>query len=193
MGKNPHSNQAPRSDDDDIIFDEEGAGAGQDHINKIKDLKEKLKICQTEKSEYLAGWQRSQADYINLKKEAERKQTDILLYSKTSLLEELIPLADSFEMAMADKKTWNNVAENWRKGIEFIYNKLETIFTDNNLEVIEDINITFNPLEHEGIEIVDTVNEQEDNQVLEIVKKGYRMKDRVIRPAQVKVGHYRPK
>lgn len=183
--KNPSTNQA-----DELIF-EDDSDQSENIQGKIKDLKDQLKSCQAEKGEYLAGWQRSQADYVNLKKETDKRQLDIITYANAGLLEDLIPLADSFELAMSNKEVWESVPANWRKGIEYIYNKLESIFSDHHLEIISSINVLFNPLEHESIGTIDTQVETEDHLVLEIIKKGYKLKERVVRPAQVKIGLYR--
>src|SRR5680860_242763 len=108
--------------ENDIVVDEEEDASSL--IEKIKKLKAKLKFSQKERQEYLTGWQRSKADYLNLKKEEEARRSEINKYAKADVLNDLISLADSFEMAFADKVAWANVSENWRKGVEYIHSCL---------------------------------------------------------------------
>jgi len=156
---------------------------------KLRKLRDQLKTSQTERNEYLAGWQRAKADYINLKNTEEKNRSEIIKFSKEGLLVDLIPLADSFDMAFANKEAWEQAPENWRKGIEYIYNQLMNIFKDNDLlELTPDKNTPFDPKYHESIGVIDSP-EEDDGKILEVVKKGYIMQEKVIRPAQVKIGH----
>jgi molecular chaperone GrpE (heat shock protein) len=68
---------------------------------KLKKVKEELKTCQAERSEYLDGWQRSKADYLNLKKEGEAGKSELTKWAKEGVLADLFVLADSFEMGRA--------------------------------------------------------------------------------------------
>jgi molecular chaperone GrpE len=97
-------------------------------------------------------------------------------------------LADSFELAFSNKEAWLAAPENWRKGIEYIYSNLIGIMEAHNLIEINPLRQTFNPAEHHSIATVETNKPPEDNLVLEVLKKGYRLGAKVIRPAHVKVG-----
>ncbi|MEA1929390.1 MAG: nucleotide exchange factor GrpE [Patescibacteria group bacterium] len=153
---------------------------------QIKKLRAKLKICQTERQEYLDASQRLRADYLNYRKEAESGQAEMFKFAKADLLTQLLELADNFELAMANKESWEAVDENWRQGIMHIYAKLGDIFKQNGLEVIGDVDVSFNPVIHQAVEMAGGVNESDI--VVEVVQKGYRLNGKVIRPARVKVG-----
>lgn len=153
----------------------------------LKKLREKLKQCQVEKQEYLETSQRLKADHINYKREQELGRQEVVKYAKADLLTQFLDLADSFELAMSNKATWEAVPVNWRQGIEYIYAKLQDIFRQNELEVIAETGIQFDPQIHEAVESVKV--DKDDNIVLDIVRKGYRLNGQVIRPAKVRVSH----
>lgn len=170
---------------EEVIEDDDDGSAS---LEKIKKLKLELKACQKEKQEYLTGWQRAKADYLNLKKEEETRRTDIHKYAKADVLNDLIRLADSFEMAFANKTAWENVPENWRKGVEYIHSQLLIVFRDHGLEEINPIGEIADPARDESIGVIETDKADDENRVLEVIKKGYRLNDKIIRPTQVKVG-----
>jgi molecular chaperone GrpE len=187
MKKTAHQDDAAN-----VLPDEEIVEINDDSVevtpDQIKRLRQKLKSCEQEKAEYLAGWQRAKADYINLKNAEEKAKQEIATYAKESLLHELINLADSFELAFANKEAWNSVPENWRKGVEYIYSNLINIFDNNGLSEINPIGQDFNPSEQHSIGTVEVSDEKQVDKVVEVLKKGYSLKGKVIRPAHVKIG-----
>lgn len=187
MKKSAHQNDDANieSDEEFMPINEEGADINPPDIKK---LRQKLKTCETERAEYLAGWQRAKADYINLKNTEEKARQEIGNFAKESLLHELISLADSFELAFANKETWNAVPENWRKGVEYIYSNLVNIFDNNGLVEINPLGQDFDPATQHSIGTVEVSDEGEVDKVVEVLKKGYSLKGRVIRPAHVKTG-----
>ncbi|MBI2046193.1 MAG: nucleotide exchange factor GrpE [Parcubacteria group bacterium] len=178
---------------EDVVFDEslaeEGeAGFGKGSVEKIKKLKDELKACQKEKQEYLDGWQRAKADFINARKEEEKNRAQVAQFAKEGMLHEILPVVDSFDMAFRDKEAWARVDENWRKGVEYIYQQFVSILENNGLAPIESLGKHFDPTLHSPIESVPVEEKDKDGIVLEVVQKGYRMNDRVLRPAKVKIG-----
>lgn len=156
----------------------------------FKKLREKLKICQRERQEFLATSQRARADYINLKRETEAAQQEFAKFANEGLILEIIALADSFEQAFADKKSWERAPEDWRRGIEQIYQQLETLLRRHGVEKISPLGRAFDTKEHQAAAIIDTDKEEEDNIIKEVVRAGYRLHGRIIRPAAVKTGRY---
>ena len=183
-----------KNDDDDVEFIEEeqnSSSFSRDESSIVRDLKKKLKQCEQERKEYLDGWQRMKADSINKKKEDEKRQEEFSKFAKEDLLHELLPVADSFEMAFVDKKTWEGLPENWRKGVEYIYAQLVDTFKRNGLEPIDPKGQSFDPNLHTSVEVVETEDKKQDDIVLEVTQKGYILHGKVIRPARVKVGEYK--
>jgi molecular chaperone GrpE len=179
---------------EDVVFEDANEeGEALSEVNPqaaLKKLREKLKVSQAERQEYLEMSQRLKADYVNLKRDEAKLREENRKYAKHDLLLELLDVADSFDMAMANKEAWEAVPANWRKGVEYIYSKLLTILKQHDLTEINPLGQEFNPAEHHSVATIDTTESDDDNMVLNVVQKGYKLHDRVIRPAKVKVGHF---
>ncbi len=156
----------------------------------VKKLREKLKLSTKEKQEYLDGWQRTKADYLNAKKEEETRRKDIVKYAKEDLIGELLPVLESFDMAFANKEQWEKVDKNWRTGVEYIYSQLRNIFENNGLKEVNPIGLPFDPNRDEAIEHIAVSNEGDDHKVVEVVQKGYELHGKLIKAPRVKIGDY---
>ena len=181
----------PQDIDNDVVF-EETEEAQADLPAKIKKLRDKLLACEKEKSEYLDGWQRSKADFINYKKDQEKSNRDFIKFANLGLIEDLIPVLDSFEMAFSNKEAWEKADKNWRVGVEYIHSQLHSILERNHLKSISPkVGDDYNHVEHEAIESVPVSDPKQDHKIVEVVSKGYSLNERVIKPARVKVGEVR--
>ena len=159
----------------------------------IKKLRKKLKACQKERGEYLTGWQRSKADFINARKSFEEEKKEYVSFAKENVLEEFLPIADSFDMAFANKEAWENVDKNWRTGVEYIYSQLITILESNGLEQINPLGEIFDHNVHTSVELVETENKKESDYIAEVVQKGYLLHGKIVRSPKVKVFSYKKK
>ncbi len=160
---------------DDSVVAEEHAG------DQIKKLKEKLKDAEGKAKEYLDNWQRAQAEFVNLRKRDEEDKASFVKFAKSDVLAELVPVLDSFELAL----------KHGAKDIEPVYNQFLKILRNHGLTEINPLNETFDPHQHEAVGMVPTDKAEDDNRVLEVFQKGYMLADRVIRPAKVRVGEYK--
>ncbi len=154
---------------------------------KLKKLRDKLNECQKQKDEYLAGWQRTKADFINARKDNEKKRKEFEKMADASLFGDLLLIADGFEMAFKDD-AWQKLDKTWQDGIKYLYNQFINVFKEHNLEPIKALGKKFNPEEHNAVGEVEVVDEKKDGIVVEELRKGYKLYDKVLRPAQVKVG-----
>jgi len=157
----------------------------------VKKLREDLKKVRTEKEEYLTGWQRAKADYVNLQKEMDQVRSHTALSTKERMVENLLPAIDSFDMAFANKEAWSKVDPNWRTGVEYIYQQLMTSLSDSGIEKIDKKDVPFSPSLHESIESVFTSDESKDHTIERIIQAGYKIGERIIRPARVTVYEYK--
>ncbi len=168
---------------DDIVFEEENEeGDTANPAELIKKLREKLKKCLTEKQEYLAGWQRAKADFINARREEEENRQEFIKFSEGNLIMELLVLCDSFDNLFKHAKNY--------EGIVNIYKQLLNILKSRGVEPIEALEKNFNPEEHESIGEIRVDNKEKEGKIIEEIRKGYKMNGKIIRPAQVKIGKY---
>ena len=135
-----------------------------------------------ERDEYLAHLQRTQAEFDNYRKRMLRDQTTHLERATAGLVEQLLPVLDSFELALGSGGT---DVERLRKGVELVYGELLGALEKAGLERIEALGKPFDPEEHEAVMHVE--DDGGDPGVRDVVRSGYRFKGRVIRPAMVKV------
>lgn len=162
---------------DDSVVAEESAQ------ESIKKLREKLKKALEEKQEYLTGWQKDKADFINAKKRDEEDKKDFVRFANENLLAELFPVLDSFNMAMGNKEAWEKVDKNWRMGVEQIANQLKKVLEDHGLKEIDPIGQKFDPMRDEAIE-----DGKESDMVTTVVAKGYSLNGKIVKAPKVKVG-----
>lgn len=174
---------------DDLSYINEDA-SDEDKISKIKKLKKKIANCQAEKEAYLDGWQRSKADYANLKRRSEEDKKAIRSYGIENMVCELLPVIDNFEIAFKDGASWNQAPENWRSGVEIIYNQMIKTLESNGVKQIDPLGKLFDPEIHHSIEIVEVSDMDKDDKIVEVQQKGYFLHDKNIRPAMVKVGKF---
>jgi len=157
---------------DKIEYIEESS---EDFAKKFKKIKDKLKSCEKERAEYLAGWQRAKADLINYKKEQEQKNSQLFKFANETTISEILPVLDSFEQALKHKKD---------EGIQQLYNQLKNILKNQGLEEIESMGKKFNPEFHEAVEEV----KGKKGIIIQEIQKGYTLNKKIIRPSKVKVG-----
>jgi len=151
----------------------------------LEDLKKQFEECQKQRDEYLNGWKRERADFLNYKKEEMERIEKLIKYANEELLLKFLPILDNFELA--EKKLSGDFKENeWVKGVLNIKIQILDFLKNQGIEEIKCLGQKFDPNFQEIVEDVEA-KEKESGIVIEKVKKGYTMYGRVIRPAKVKV------
>ena len=140
---------------------------------------EKLKV---ERDALLDRLARLQAEFENARKRSAREQQEFREYALAEAVKGLLPVLDSFERAL---QVGANESE-LRGGVELIYKQLQDALAKLGLRPIPAKGEPFDPHLHQAIEMVDTT-EADDHQVLEELQRGYKLKDRLLRPSMVKV------
>ncbi len=160
--------------------------------DKLKALRAELREAQHERDENLAGWQRSKADLVNFRKtvaeDRERNESRI----KGSIIEKLLPALDTFEAAMQEK-SWHDVDENWRQGVERIASQFHQALKSEGLERFGAPGEAFDPNVHECMSIVPTEKKKEDHTVAQVFQQGYTINGELVRPAKVVVAQLQDK
>ncbi|MFE1243853.1 nucleotide exchange factor GrpE [Fictibacillus sp. NPDC058756] len=128
---------------------------------------------------------RLQADYDNFRRRTREEQAASLKYKSQSLLEQLLPALDNFERALKTEAT-NEQAKTLIQGMEMVYRQLADVLKQEGLTEVPTVGEKFDPNMHQAVMQVED-SEYESNTVIEELQKGYMLKDRVIRPAMVKV------
>ncbi|MFO0743509.1 MAG: nucleotide exchange factor GrpE [Candidatus Paceibacterota bacterium] len=186
---------------DDVVFEElnsdgEEMNEKQKSKNKEDKLKEKfedkIERLEKERDEYLRGWQRVQADYKNREKEIEEYKKSVIKLANSDLVKDILPVLDGYDMARSNKEQWEGVDSNWRMGIEYLFSQLLKVLENNGVEMFGSEGEAYNPNLHEAIEMIDLKDEEKDkdDKIISVIQKGYKIGEKILRPARVKVGHY---
>jgi molecular chaperone GrpE len=161
------------------------AGSKEKTRSKEELLKEELEDCKRKAAEYLAGWQRAKADFLNYKREEMERISKILKTAGQDLILKILPILDNFDEAekklSPESKNDKNIS-----GLLQIKSQIQDFLNNQGVKEIETKNQKFDPNLHEAVEEVEAKGE-ESGMIVEEVRKGYITADRVIRPAKVKV------
>ena len=175
---------------DDVSFEDVNEEGEVDAKTTIKKLREKIKKLEGEKQEYLDLSQRTRADYVNFKKEVDTNRVSERKFATKRFIEELLPVLDSYDMAKGNVEAWEKVDQNWRIGIEYIFNQFKTVLENEGVVQFGKVGDTFDPQLHESMQQVNVENEGDNDKIMKVLQNGYKMNDSVLRPARVHTGHY---
>ncbi len=154
---------------------------------EVEDTETLSKALAEEKAkaeDYLANWQRAQADFINYKRRSEQEKEELSKFANSLLMLNLLPILDDLERALASiPPTLAKLS--WVDGVRLIEHKLGAILEAQGLSQIKAIGEPFDPNLHEAA----MHSTGKEGIVIEELQKGYKLHDRVIRPAMVVVGN----
>jgi molecular chaperone GrpE len=137
-----------------------------------------------ERDQLLDRLARLQAEFENARKRAERERTEFRDYATGSVVEQFLPVVDNFELAL--KSTGS--AEQLRHGVELIVKQMEEILRQMQVVPVAAVGEAFDPRMHEALGAVDR-DDLPDQHVAEEIRRGYRLRERLLRPALVRVAH----
>jgi molecular chaperone GrpE len=150
----------------------------------IESLKRALAEEREKADANLAGWQRAQADLTNFKRRSEQDRADYARFANSSLMLEILLVLDDMERALEHVPP-KLASTAWVDGINLIYRKLKSTLESQGLTEIEALGKQFDPILHEAVRQA----RGEEGIVIEEIRKGYQLHDRVIRPTMVVVGN----
>jgi len=155
-------------------------------LGEIESLKGELGATKGRADEYLAGLQRERAEFLNFKRRtAEERERDLGLAGE-DLIRKVLAVADDFDRAI-DARPESIAAESWFEGVAAIDRKLRTLLESEGVRPVEaEPGTPFDPREHEAIATVPGTGRRE-GEIVDVVRRGYLLRDRVIRPALVAV------
>jgi len=148
------------------------------------DLEQTLAEEKKKAEEYLANWQRTQADFVNYKRRTEQERQDLNRWANANLLLNFLPVLDDLERAL-DVMPPRLTKNEWSEGMKLVERKFKTILEGQGVTAINALGETFDPNFHEALR----QDKGPDGIVIEEFQKGYLLGDKVLRPALVIVGN----
>jgi molecular chaperone GrpE len=189
-----------KGDESEVIEFEFNDDGEEDLKKTLKKFRADLKQAKAENYElnatnieYLTGWQKERAEFANYRKQEEDRKAMFSEAMRERILTRFLSVMDSFNMAFANKEAWEKVDPNWRKGVEYIHAQMNTIFEEYGVKALGEVGDTFDPNIYQSIDMVETDKKENDHKVATVIQKGYKLADRVIRPARVNVYEYKEK
>ena len=154
--------------------------------NKLAELQEAVEAAEAEKEEHLRSWQRAVADYTNYKRRTEEERQQVAQFANALLIGKLLAVLDDFDRALEHVPADEHEA--WVDGILLVERKLRGVLESEGVTPIEAVGQPFDPNLHEAVVHEETADHP-DNEVIGELQRGYRLHDRVLRPALVRVAN----
>ena len=153
----------------------------------LQQLTGELEQIRSERQEFLDGWQRARAEFANYRKRVEREQEEARSRIAGETLLRVLAIIDDLDRALRDRPAeGEGEAAAWAEGIELIYRKFQALLEAEGIQVIQAEGQAFDPALHEALSHEES-EAHDEGQVIEVVQRGYRIGDRVLRPALVRV------
>ncbi|HEV8131207.1 MAG TPA: nucleotide exchange factor GrpE [Acidobacteriota bacterium] len=171
-------------------IDKEGDAEPQEKGNFFT---EALAALQKERDQYYDQLLRKQAEFENYRKRVEKEKADARFAAKQEILRELLNVLDACERgleSMKRSKTPGADLESYREGYELLYRQIQTLLAKFGVEEVPAVGEQFDPNIHEAV-LHELSDSHRGGEVMEEIQKGYRLHDRLLRPAQVKVARTR--
>ncbi len=157
--------------------------AGTEETEDVEALREALAEEKEKAENYLANWQRSQADLANYRQRSEQEKRESIEFANSALVSNLLPIMDDLERALAAVPA-ELEESSWTEGVRLIYNKLKATLEAQGLTEIEAEGQPFDPHLHEAM----MQQEGREGMVVQELQKGYKFREKVVRPSLVTVG-----
>jgi molecular chaperone GrpE len=154
---------------------------------RIEALERDLAEARASSEEHLYNWQRSAADFSNFKRRTDEERATIGQFSNAILIGKLLSVLDDFDRALESVPA-EEVTNPWVEGMEHVERKLRGVLESEGVTPIEAIGQPFDPNLHEAVVHEDTADHP-DNEVIGELQRGYRLRDRVLRPSLVRVAN----
>ncbi len=161
-----------------------------EEVSELEALRQELGEAKAQAAEYLDGWQRARAEFANYKKRNEQERQELFKLANSTLITRLLPIFDDFERAFQTLPR-NLLSLTWIDGVALIYRRLQAILDGEGLTPMETEGQSFDPLVHEAVTYEESAEHQE-GQIIGEVQRGYKLGDRVLRPALVRVAKGKP-
>jgi molecular chaperone GrpE len=172
----------PKKPEDELNKERESAEAKEPKANSAA-LEKELEEAKKQAAEYLASWQRSQADFANYRRRMVQEQQDRIMNANASLFCDILPVVDDLELALTHmpEEQQNN---SWVEGVKLVERKFKAILEKQGVKPVCALGMAFDPALHEAIK----QEKGPEGSVIAEVQKGYTLNDKLLRPSRVIVG-----
>jgi molecular chaperone GrpE len=153
--------------------------------NQEKEVDRQLEECCKIRDEYLAGWQRAKADFLNYQKDERERIKDVLDFAKMAWVFDLLSIYDNLERAVKFVPKDQEITD-WALGVIQIKNQFQGFLKEQGIEEIDSLGKRFDPLYHEAV-IQEEKEGPQPETIIEVLEKGYLLNGKVLRPSKVKV------
>jgi molecular chaperone GrpE len=164
-------------------------GAEAEAAAPSAELQKELEAAKAQAAEYLEGWQRARAEFANYKRRVEKEQSEAYQNATGRVIGRFVDVLDDFNRAVQDKPSDMSDATalaQWAAGVSLIQRKLQNILDAEGVERIPAEGKPFDPALHEAVTHEDS-DQHEPGQIIAVLRQGYRIGDKIIRPALVRV------
>jgi molecular chaperone GrpE len=177
--ENIQPNDEGSEEQEEIITSTEG------ELDEIEVMKSEIEDLNQKSGEYLDGWQRERAEFANYKKRMERERESLRFNITGNVIRGYLEVLDDLERALNNRPADDDGAV-WAEGIELIYRKFVSTLEAEGVEPMQADGQQFDPNMHEAIS-QEPNEDMESGQIIEVVRNGYMIGERVLRPASVRV------
>ena len=183
----------PEEEKEKEIEKETAGNGGSEAAAASTELPKELEAAKAQAAEYLEGWQRARAEFANYKRRVEKEQSEAYQNATSRVIGRFVDVLDDFNRAAQDKPIDSGDAAayaaalaQWAAGVTLIQRKLQNILDVEGVERIKAEGQTFDPALHEAVTHEDSA-EHQPGQIIAVLRQGYRIGDKIIRPALVRV------
>ena len=163
---------------------EDGADKADEEAKKAEEAAKKAEEeAEEEAAQESERYMRLMAEFQNYKRRAAKEKADTLQYANEKIVADILPVLDNFERALS---TETDDIEGYAKGMELIFGQLCKALENAGLEEIKALDEDFDPNVHNAV-MTDNIDEKDDGKITKVVQKGYKLRDKVVRPSMVAV------
>jgi len=181
MAKHEEDYGVTQAGDSDVLTAEE-TQAGQKTEEGVVEMPDPLAELKTERDQLIDRLARLQAEFDNARKRQEREKQEFRDYATGSVVEQFLPVLDNFALALSA----NASAEQLRTGVELIVKQMDETLKQLQVQTVPTVGQPFDPRVHEALGTVER-DDLPDHSVAEEIRKGYKIRERLLRPAMVRV------
>jgi molecular chaperone GrpE len=153
---------------------------------QLEELQAQLEQSQAQAEEHMRAWQRAAADFSNYKRRTDEERDTVARFANALLIGKLLAVLDDFDRALDHVPP--DTDDSWVNGVRLVERKLRNVLESEGVTPIDAIGLPFDPNVHEAVVHEETAD-YPDNHVIDELQRGYRLHDRVLRPALVKVAN----